>query len=83
RRGTGALRSSFGKQQTSFLASARCAGGDCALRHSFKTNWDSLCHWRDAWLTWRGAPGQNVKSTCITVNCALRRAYGAARRISF
>ncbi|MCI84273.1 hypothetical protein A2U01_0105549, partial [Trifolium medium] len=47
--GTNALRRSFGKQQTSFLEPARRAGFYGALRRSFKTNWVSLCHWRDAW----------------------------------
>ncbi|MCI39515.1 hypothetical protein A2U01_0060747, partial [Trifolium medium] len=34
-------------------------------------------------LIWRGAQMGFSKSVCITVTCALRRAYGAARGLSF
>ncbi|MCI78753.1 hypothetical protein A2U01_0100024, partial [Trifolium medium] len=34
-------------------------------------------------LIWRGAQGENFKSGCIMVTCALRRAYGAARQYQF
>ncbi|MCI61978.1 hypothetical protein A2U01_0083235, partial [Trifolium medium] len=64
-------------------ASARRAGFYGALRRSFKTNRGSLWHWRVAQSLWRGAQEENFKSACITVTCALRRAYGTARRTSF
>ncbi|MCI40153.1 hypothetical protein A2U01_0061385 [Trifolium medium] len=34
-------------------------------------------------LTWRGARKKNFKIGCITVTCALRRAWGAARQHQF
>ncbi|MCI49919.1 hypothetical protein A2U01_0071163, partial [Trifolium medium] len=43
----------------------------------------SLVLARRAGLIWRGAQERNFKSACITVTCALRIAYGAARRINF
>ncbi|MCI55865.1 hypothetical protein A2U01_0077116, partial [Trifolium medium] len=83
RRGTGALRRSDGKQCISCLEGARHAGVYDALRLPFRTNRVSLWHWRVAWADMARPTEGIFKFVCITVTCALRRAYGAARIISF
>ncbi|MCI77198.1 hypothetical protein A2U01_0098468, partial [Trifolium medium] len=44
------------------------------------TSRNSLWQWRVAQADMARRAKENFKSDCITVTCALRRAYGAARQ---